>query len=75
MAAANREAPYGRRARRMWEVEWPVSVDQVLPSGRGIPAGGVAPPSNTPGILGRRALPSGRRAPESSTRSTETGHL
>jgi tetratricopeptide (TPR) repeat protein len=25
-----------------------------------IPAGGVAPPSNTPGILSRRALPSGR---------------
>src|SRR6267154_1806761 len=30
--------------------------------GRCIPAGGVAPPSNTPGILGRRALPSGRLA-------------
>src|SRR5881396_2884079 len=27
---------------------------------RCIPAGGVAPPSNTPGILGRRALPAGR---------------
>jgi len=30
--------------------------------GRCIPAGGVAPPSNTPGILGRRALPAGRLA-------------
>ena len=30
--------------------------------GRGIPAGGVAPPSNTPGIIGRRALPPGRLA-------------
>src|SRR5262245_2063318 len=30
--------------------------------GRCIPAGGVAPRSNTPGILGRRALPSGRLA-------------
>src|SRR5256712_9810004 len=30
--------------------------------GRCIPAGYVAPPSNTPGILGRRALPSGRLA-------------
>src|SRR5438034_6694907 len=29
---------------------------------RCIPAGGVAPPSNTPGILGRRALPAGRLA-------------
>ena len=52
----------------------PVSADQVVPSGRGIPAGGVAPPSNTPGILGRRALPSGRRAPESSPDSADTGH-
>src|SRR5688500_6834782 len=30
--------------------------------GRGIPAGGVAPPSHTPGMLGRRALPAGRLA-------------
>ncbi|PYR15141.1 MAG: hypothetical protein DMF94_32835 [Acidobacteria bacterium] len=29
---------------------------------RCIPSGGVAPPSNTPGILGRRALPAGRLA-------------
>src|SRR5712692_1518456 len=29
---------------------------------RCIPPGGVAPPSNTPGILGRRALPAGRIA-------------
>src|SRR6266446_1603280 len=29
---------------------------------RCIPAGGVAPPSNTPGILSRRALPAGRLA-------------
>jgi hypothetical protein len=31
--------------------------------GRGIPAGGVAPPSHMVYMLGRRALPSGRRAP------------
>lgn len=30
--------------------------------GRCIPAGCVAPPSNTPGIIGRRALPAGRLA-------------
>ena len=30
----------------------------------GIPSGGVAPPANIPDILGRRALPDGRRAPE-----------
>ncbi len=30
--------------------------------GRCIPAGGVAPPSHTPGMLGRRALPAGRLA-------------
>jgi hypothetical protein len=30
--------------------------------GRCIPGGCVAPPSNTPGILGRRALPAGRLA-------------
>src|SRR5438128_3340138 len=29
---------------------------------RCIPSGGVAPPSNTPGILSRRALPAGRLA-------------
>src|SRR5438046_6589172 len=29
---------------------------------RCIPVGGVAPPSNTPGVLGRRALPAGRLA-------------
>jgi len=34
----------------------------------------VAPPLNTPGIRGRRALPSGRRAPRSGPRSTWTGH-
>ena len=44
----------------------PAFAAALLPSGRGIPAGCVAPPSNTPGILTRRALPSGRRAPESS---------
>ena len=31
-------------------------------AGRCIPTGGVVPPSNTPGILGRRALPAGRLA-------------
>src|ERR1700722_1017183 len=38
-------------------------------SGRGLPAGGVAPPSHTPGMLGRRAWPAGRRAPENSPRN------
>jgi hypothetical protein len=38
--------------------------DSATYSGRGIPASCVARPSNTPGILGRRALLSGRRAPE-----------
>jgi len=33
-------------------------------SGRGIPARRVAPPSHIPDMLGRRALRSGRRAPE-----------
>src|SRR6266852_3942757 len=33
-------------------------------SWRGIPAGGVAPSSHSAAMLGRRALPSGRRAPE-----------
>ena len=37
-------------------------MSPIIP-GRGIPAGGVASPSNTPSILGRRALPAGRRAP------------
>ena len=41
-----------------------------VPFGRGIPAGGVAPRSNTPGILARRALPSGRRAPKSTSQLT-----
>ena len=39
-----------------------------------MPAGGVAPPSNTPGMLGRRALPARRRAPKSSTAPADTGH-
>jgi len=38
-------------------------------SGRGIPSGGVAPPSDIPDILGRRALPAGRRAPENLPRN------
>src|SRR5262245_52848787 len=42
--------------------------------GRGILAGCVAPPSDTPDILGRRALPSGRRAPGLMPRSTRSGH-
>src|SRR5215510_8547787 len=54
--------------------KWPVHADQGPPRGRGIPAGGVAPPANTPGILGRRALPSGRRAPRSGPSSPWTGH-
>ena len=35
-------------------------------SGRGIPAGCVAPPSDVPDMLGRHALPSGRLPPENS---------
>ena len=38
-------------------------ADQGPPRGRGIPAGGVAPPSNTPVLSVVAALPSGRRAP------------
>src|SRR5215210_6031954 len=38
-------------------------------SGRGIPPGGVAPPSHTPGMLGRRAWPAGRRAAENQPRN------
>ena len=41
--------------------------------GRGIPARGVAPPSGTPGILGRRALRSGCRAPGLKQRITFPG--
>ncbi len=54
--------------------EWPVPAEAVPLSGRGIPAGCVAPSSNTASILGRRALPSGRRAPEIGTASAGTGH-
>ena len=42
--------------------------------GRGIPPGGVAPPSNTPSILGRLALPFGRRAPKLVARIPDSGH-
>jgi hypothetical protein len=38
--------------------------NSVTYSGRGIPAGGVAPPSHVPNMLSRRAWPSGCRAPE-----------
>ena len=38
---------------------WPLRVTCIAAFGRGIPAGCVAPPSDTPGILGRRALLSG----------------
>ena len=48
-------------------------IRDIIP-GRGIPAGGVAPPSDIPDILGRRALPSGRRAPGLMPRSTRSGH-
>src|SRR6266852_9962965 len=51
----------------------PVTVVRDITPGRGIPAGCVAPPSNIPDILGRRALPSGRRAPGFMPRSTGTG--
>ena len=43
--------------------------------GRCIPAGGVAPPSNTPGILGRRALPAGRLARLGATPDVHHGLL
>src|ERR1700730_6620216 len=42
---------------------------------RCIPPGGVAPPSNTPGILGRRALPAGRIAGLGATRDFHHGLL
>jgi alpha-1,6-mannosyltransferase len=56
------------------EMTWPVPAESVAAFGRGIPAGSVAPPSQTPGMLGRGALPSGRRAPKSTTDSADTGH-
>src|SRR6267142_3008530 len=40
----------------------------------GVTDGDTGTPSNTPGILGRRALPSGRRAPRSGPCSPWTGH-
>ena len=43
--------------------------------GRCIPAGSVAPPSNTPGILGRRALPAGRLARLGATQDFHHGLL
>src|SRR6186713_1983437 len=43
--------------------------------GRCIPAGGVAPHSNTPGILNRRALPAGRLARLGATRDLHHGLL
>jgi len=48
--------------------------DSHIIRGRGIPAGGVAPPSNTLSIFGRRALPAGRRAPRLMPRITVPGH-
>src|SRR5688572_32376340 len=42
---------------------------------RCIPPGCVAPPSNTPGILGRRALPAGRIAGLGATRDLHHGLL
>jgi hypothetical protein len=50
------------------------SMNELQKWYRGIPAGCVAPLSNTPGILGRRALPSGRRAPRSGPSSAWTDH-
>src|SRR5262245_55329112 len=55
--------------------EWTVLVIGKRAFGRGIPAGGVAPPSNTPGMFGRRALPSGRRAPKSHFTNDKYGPL
>ena len=43
-------------------------------SGRGIPPRGVALSSNIPDILGRRAVRSGRRAPDYCDRTSESGH-
>src|SRR5207247_1590047 len=42
---------------------------------RCIPSGGVAPPSNTPGILSRRALPAGRLARLGATPDVHHGLL
>ena len=52
---------------RLYELihERPVPGEKGPPRGRGIPVGRVAPPANTSSILGRRALPPGRRAPRS----------
>ena len=43
--------------------------------GRCIPAGGVAPPSHPPGMLGRRALPAGRLARLGATPDVHHGLL
>ncbi|HLG56658.1 MAG TPA: hypothetical protein VI485_15070 [Vicinamibacterales bacterium] len=50
--------------------ESPAAFDE-----RCIPPGGVAPPSNTPGIFGRRALPAGRLARLGATRDFHHGLL
>ena len=56
--------------------DWcPGIVSRHISPGRGIPTGGVAPPSQTPSLLGRRALPFGRRAPGPMPRITMPGHL
>jgi hypothetical protein len=51
----------------------PGSVMRHMIPGQGIPAGGVAPPSHMSNLLGRRALPSGRRAPGLRPRITLPG--
>jgi arylsulfatase A-like enzyme/Flp pilus assembly protein TadD len=60
-------------------VKWRLLVSPVRNSltfsGRGIPSGSIAPPSNIPDILGRRALPDGRRAPENLSPNFRLGTL
>ena len=78
-------APLGVTVKRFLVVAWlfigvsPALVSRVgnplTFSGRGIPSGGVAPPSNIPDILGRRALPAWRRAPENLSPDFQLGTL
>ena len=57
------DSPIGKRAALLLALVLAARGESLTAfDGRCIPAGGVAPHSNTPGILGRRALPAGRLA-------------
>src|SRR5262245_14529269 len=61
-----------KRRRSPWLVSRHVSLVAFGP--RCIPPGGVAPPANTPCILGRRALPCGRIAALDANKTYVTKH-